>query len=161
MTTTTPTKKVVEPTWTLTQVQDKAAHIAANLCMSAKSVLMKSGDEAMLNEYETLVREGRLEALKSMNVKTPLELVKAIAEIETNVFGSKIEIMGDEKSASMHYLSCAMWNIMEKKMGTMSKECQEKAGASMQNCVMETAKAFGMKGEVKFGEKDCTVTYTK
>jgi hypothetical protein len=161
MTTTTPTKKLVEPTWTIKQNQEAAAAIAANMCFSAKSVLEKHGDKALLAEYEKTVRAGKVQHYKTLGVKTPLELVKAMAETETNVFGSQIEISGDEKSASLNYVSCAMWNSMEKMMGKMSKEQEEKAGASMQNCVMETAKEFGFTGEVKLGEKTCTITFTK
>jgi hypothetical protein len=161
MTTTTPTKKVVEQTWTTQQIQEAAAAMAANMCFSAKSVLQEHGDMALLNKYENTVRQGKIEHYKALGVKTPFELVKAMAETETNVFGSKIEISGDDKHAELHYLSCAMWNQMEKKMGCMTPEQQEKAGASFQNCVMETAKAFGFKGEVKMGEKDCTITFIK
>jgi hypothetical protein len=158
---TTLTKKVVEQTWTKEQIQEKAAAMAANLCFSAKQVIQETGDMALLAKYENTVRQGKLDHYKALGVKTPIELVKAMAETETNVFGSKIEISGDDKQAELHYISCAMWNQMEKKMGCMTPEQQEKAGASFQNCVMETAKAFGFKGDVKFGEKDCTITFTK
>ncbi|MBS2002322.1 MAG: hypothetical protein U0103_03760 [Candidatus Obscuribacterales bacterium] len=161
MTTTTPTKKIVEQTWTTKQIQEAAAAMAANMCFSAKSVLQEHGDMALLNKYENTVRQGKIEHYKALGVKTPIELVTAMAETETNVFGSKIEIFGDDKQAELHYLSCAMWNQMEKKMGCMTPEQQEKAGASFQNCVMETAKAFGFKGEVKFGEKEATITFIK
>ncbi|MBS1954767.1 MAG: hypothetical protein JST89_11305 [Cyanobacteria bacterium SZAS-4] len=161
MTTTTPTKKVVEQTWTVKQIQEAASAMAANMCFSAKSVLMEHGDMALLTKYENAVRKGKIDHYKALGVKTPIELVKAMAETETNVFGSEIEIMGDDKSATLNYLSCAMWNQMEKMMGKMTPEQQEKAGASFQNCVMETAKAFDLKGDVKMGEKACTITFTK
>lgn len=158
---TTITKKLVEQTWTTKQIQEAAAAMTANMCFSAKSVLMKHGDMALLNEYENTVRHGKIEHYKALGVKTPLELVTAMADTETNVFGSQIEISGDDKQATMHYVSCAMWNAMEKMMGKMTPEQQEKAGASFQNCVMETAKAFNFKGDVKMGDKDCTLTFTK
>ncbi|CAN5211895.1 hypothetical protein BH10CYA1_BH10CYA1_43630 [soil metagenome] len=161
MTTTTPTKNLVEATWTVKQIQEAAAAMAANMCFSAKSVLMKHGDMNLLNEYETTVRHGKIEHYKALGVKTPIELVKAMAETETNVFGSQIEIMGDDKSATLNYVSCAMWNQMEKMMGKMTPEQQEKASASFQNCAMETAKAFDLKADVKMGEKACTITFTK
>ncbi len=161
MTTSTPTKKIVEATWTVKQIQEAAAAMAANMCYSAKSVLMEHGDMALLNKYENTVRHGKIEHYKALGVKTPIELVKAMAETETNVFGSQIAIMGDDKSATMNYISCAMWTQMEKMMGKMTPEQQEKAGASFQNCVMETAKAFDLKGECKMGDKTCTITFTK
>jgi len=161
MTTTTPTKKLVEATWTTKQIQEAAAAMAANMCFSAKSVLMKHGDMALLNEYENTVRQGKIEHYKALGVKTPIELVKAMAETETNVFGSQIEIVGDDKTATLNYISCAMWNQMEKMMGKMTPEQQEKAGASFQNCVSETAKAFDLKADVKMGDKTCTITFTK
>ncbi len=161
MSTTTPTKKLVEATWTTKQIQEAAAAMAANMCFSAKSVLTKHGDQALLAEYENTVRQGKIKHYKTLGVKTPMDLVKAMAETETNVFGSQIEISGDDHAATLNYIQCAMWNQMEKLMGKMTPEQEEKAGASFQNCVMETGKAFGLKTDVKMGEKACTITFTK
>src|SRR5277367_2302666 len=112
MTTTTLKKTPVEATWTIQQVQEGAAMVAANMCVSAKAVLSKN--EALLTEYETMVRTNKVNHYKALGVKTPMDLVKAMATFEANVFGSKIEIGGDDQTAVLNYESCAMWNAIEK-----------------------------------------------
>lgn len=159
MTTTQVKTTPVQTTWTINQVQEGAAMAVANLCVSAKAILSKN--EALLNEYETLVRTNKVNYYKSLNVKTPMDLVKAMSTFEANVFGSKIEITGDDHAASLNYESCAMWNAMEKMSGKMTPEQEEKAGHQFATCVQNLGKEFGFKGEVKFGEPCCTVTFTK
>src|ERR1700722_15979390 len=112
MTTATLNKTVVEPKWNTTQIQEQVARIYAQQMMTAQTVLAKYGEKAT-EEFGNAMRENKLNYYKSMNVTTPIELVKVMSEFETNVFGSKIEIWSDEKSATMKYDHCAMWTALK------------------------------------------------
>ena len=156
---TTATKTPVTATWPTAKVQAAAAHAAASQCAAAMGVLSKLGEQAMA-DYKAASRALRVAALKEQGVKTPLELATAMAEFEANVFGSKIEVEGDEKSATLNYVACAMWDAMQK-VTNMTPVEQEQMGKGFQTCMQDLAKDFGLKADVQMGEKTCAITFTK
>jgi hypothetical protein len=158
MTTATLTKKTVETTWNTSKIQEEAARLAAVYSLTAHAVLAKFGEQA-LEQYSTLMRERKIEHYKQMGVKTPLELVNVMSEMEANLFGSKLEIWGDEKSATMKYDSCAMWNAMQK-VGKLNAQQEEQIGSQWENCMRATANEFGFNLETKFEGECCTMTFT-
>jgi len=155
----TATKTVVKATWPTAKTQAEAAHAAASQCAAAFGVLSKLGEQAVA-DYKAAARKLRVAHLKEQGVKTPLELVTAMAEFEANVFGSQIEIVGDEKSATLDYKTCAMWEAMQK-VTNMTPAEQEQMGKGMQTCMQDLAHEFGLKADVQMAEKTCTVTFTK
>ena len=153
-------KIIVEPKWPIAKVQEASAKAVAREFLAAFSVLCKHGKEAV-EGFQQAMHAQKLEYYKSLGIKTPIELVKAMAEYESNVFGSKIEIWGDEKQASLSYTQCGMWNAM-KELGKMTPEMEEKMGTWFQTCVTNLGKDFGFTGEVNFeGETSALVTFTK
>lgn len=158
--TTTLTKKTVETTWTPKQIQERATEMMAMQWMTAYGILCKHGETAS-KEFDTQLRRFKAEHYKKMGVKTPLDLVKAVAEFEANVFGSKIEIWGDEKEAHLSYNACGMWEAM-KKLGQMTKEQEQKMEGQFEHCVTEFAKEFGFTATLKMeGDECCVITYKK
>lgn len=157
---TTMTKTVVAPTWTTTQIQENVARVYATQFVTAMQVIGKFGGEAALTEFETEMRKARIEHIKSLGVKTPIELAKAMAEFEANVFGSKIEIVGDDKHAELKYISCAMWEAL-KKVGKLDAKKEEEMGSKFESCMKNTAKEFGFNAEFKMEGETCTVSFNK
>jgi hypothetical protein len=157
---TTATKTLVQPTWTPTQVQETTARMAASTCFAAQQTLAKHGGEEAFAEYQTAVRRSRIEYLKTLGIKGAIDLAQAIAEQDTNLFGSKIEISGDEKSATLTYLSCGMWNAM-KSLDKLTTEQEAKMGEGFQSCMHATAGEFGLKANVQFEGTTCTVGFSK
>lgn len=155
----TATKTVVKPTWTLAKTQQETARAAASQCAAAHAVLSKLGEQA-LTEYKATARKFRVDHLKEQGVKTPLELATAMAEFEANVFGSQIEVVGDEKSATLNYNACAMWEAMQKVMDLTPAQ-QEEMGKGFQTCMQDLAHEFGLKAEMTKTENSCAVTFTK
>ena len=156
---TTATKTPIKATWPIAKVQAEAARAAATQCAAAFAVLPQLGEQAM-TDYKAAGRKLRVAHLKEQGVKTPLELVTAMAEFEVNVFGSQIEITGDEKSATMTYEACAMWDAMQK-VTNMTPAQQEEAGKGFQTCMQDLANEFGLKADMQMAEKTCAVTFTK
>ncbi len=156
---TTATKTTVKANWPTAKTQAEAARAAASQCAAAHAVLSKISEEAV-NEYKATARQFKVAHLKEQGVKTPLELVTAMAEFEANVFGSQIEISGDEKSATMNYLACGMWEAIQK-VTKMTPEEQEKAGKGFQTCLQDLAHEFGLKADIQMAEKSCSVTFNK
>ena len=108
-------KTPVEIKWPVNKVQEAAARVLANHMLAAQTVLAKYGPEAF-EQFDKQILAGKLEYYKSVGVKTPIDLVRAMGEFESNVFGSKAEIWGDDKQASLTYESCGIFNAMKERM---------------------------------------------
>ncbi len=156
---TTLQKTQTKTTWKTEQIQELYSQMMANNFMAAMSVLCKHGEEAG-KEFQTASRKPMVEYYKKLGVKTPIEIIKAKAELETNVFGSEIEFWGDEKEAHLTYNKCGMWEAM-KKSGGMSCAQEDKMMEGFQTCVSEFAKEFGYTGEVKMEGEKATITIKK
>lgn len=141
----------IETKWDAKKTHEVSSHMFASIWMSAYEVLSKYGDKA-LEEFGAVARQHKLNYYKSLNIKTPVDMVRAIAETEHNVFGSQIEIHGDDKKASLKYLSCGMWEACEK-MGKFTPEQEEKMGKACAESWTLIANEFGFNYEPKM-EKD-------
>ena len=159
MTTATLSKTTIKPTWTVEKLQENFARAYAQQMLAAMNVVGKHGEKAV-EELGAAMRANKIEHLKGLGVKTPIELVQALAEFETNVFGSIVEVWGDEKSAHMTYTACGMWKAIEK-YGKLDAAQQEKMGGNFQNCMSLTAKEFGLNAEVVMDKEICTINFTK
>jgi hypothetical protein len=157
MTTNTLTK--VDTKWETKLVQEKTAHMIAVLNLAAYEVLSKVSPEAV-TEFQTIVRKHKVDAYKAMGVKTPLQLVKAMAETDHNLFGSVVEISGDDHKAEIKFDSCAVGKAMES-IAKFTPEQKEMMGKKMENCASLTAKELGMTGTAVVTNEVCTMTFTK
>ena len=155
MTTIAPTK--IKTTWEIKKIQEMTAKSMSDSMMAAMGVLRKHGEET-LKEFQAAQREPMIKYYKGLGIKTPMDLAKAKAELETNMFGSEIEIKGEENKAELKYISCAMWNNMK---SCMNEEQQKEAGTCFEACVSSFAKEFGFTGEVKFDGETATITFKK
>lgn len=152
-------KSVAKTTWKPEQIQDMTARMMANAFSSAMAVLCKHGEEAA-KEFQTISRKPMVEYYKKLGVKTPIEIAKAKAELETNMFGSQIEFWGDDNEAHLTYNKCGMWEAM-KKSGAMSCAHEEKMMGDLENCMSEFAKEFGLKSSIKMEGDKPTITFSK
>ena len=156
---TTATKTPVQAKWTPTQVQERTARLVAGNMLAAMQVLSKYGDQA-ITEFQDAARKYKVEYLKDMGVKTPFELVKALGEIDANIYGSKIEISGDEKEASLTYNACAMWNAI-KEVGKLTPQQEEGMGSKFQACMTNLGNEFHLKTDLRFEGDTCVVNFKK
>ena len=134
---TTMTKTPVKATWTPSKIQEETAMLVASNCMAAYQTISTLGEKA-LQDYKATSRTLRVDHLKNLGVKNALDIAKAIAEQETNLYGSKIEISGDENCATLTYNYCGMWDAM-KKVGKLTPEQEEQMGAGFQTCMQDLA----------------------
>ncbi len=145
--------------WKPEQMQELFSQMMANTFTSAMTVLCKQG-EAATKEFQTISRKPMIEYYKKLGVKTPIEIIKAKAEVETNIFGSQIEYWGDDKEAYLTYHKCGMFEAM-KKSGGMSCAQEEKMMEGFETCVKEFAQEFGLKGEMKIEGEKPTIIFRK
>jgi hypothetical protein len=159
MTTATLNKHTVEAKWNTAKLQEEFGRVMATNMMTTMGVVCKHGEE-LTNELQTAMTHAKAEHYKKLGVKNPMDLVKHMAEFETNMFGSKIEIWGDEKTAHLQHNTCGMWDAM-KKTGMVDAKNEEKMGAQFQTCTQNLAKQFGFTAEMKMEGETCVVTFTK
>jgi hypothetical protein len=158
MTPTTATKTPIKASWNTQKTQEQVARAFAMHCMTTHATLSKYGEQAH-KEHRNTLHKAEAEYLKSIGVRTPMDLVKAKAEFETNAFGSQIEIAGDENNAQLIYNQCAMWNAMQK-YGKMTPEQREKMLPDFKACISEFAREFGFKGDMHIADDKSTATLT-
>lgn len=149
----------VDAKWDSKKVRETIAEIFAIRHMVTVNVLSKYGESA-IKEFDKQVNAKKAEWYKTLGVKTPIDLVKAMAEFEANIFGSKITIEGDDNKASLTYDACAIWNAMQKH-GKFTPNQQKEQGEMFEQCIKGLASEFGFKADLKFDEPCATVTFTK
>lgn len=154
--TTTITK--VDTKWDTKKLQEVNTRVFASMYISAFQALSKQGEKAF-DEFESTMRSFKIEAYKHLGVKTPLDLVRAIAETEFNLFGSQIEIIGDEKKATLKYNTCGIWDAMQK-LHKFSPEQEELMGKNCQASHSKLAEAFGMKFECDMSNDTYSMTFS-
>lgn len=162
--TTTATKTPVTASWNPTKVQEQTAEAFARNMQITMGVLAKLGPNA-IQEFEKASTEDKLNHYRKLGVKTPIELAKAMAEFEVNVFGSKIKVWGDDKSASMEYEVCGCFNAM-KRVGVINEKNEEEMGKGWEACLTRTAQGLGFsKVDIKYGNSEsepcAVVTFNK
>ena len=156
---TTLTKTSVKPTWSPAKIQEETARVVASTCMAAQQTAAKLGEQAM-TELQNTSRQFKVAHLKSLGVSNALDLAKALAELEVNLYGSQIDISGDEKSATLTYNQCAMWEAM-KKIGQFTPEQEEKMAGGFQSCMQSLAHELGLNATVKFEGETCAINFAK
>jgi hypothetical protein len=152
-------RKTIKTEWPITKIQEETAKVFARQFLAAYKALSKFGPEGM-KEFDKNILAFKVDYYKSLGVKTPADLVRAISEFETNVFGSKIEIVGEDSKATLKYETCAVWNAMES-ISKFTPEQEERMGKHFESCMNELAREFGLKAEIKHEEPNCIVTFTK
>jgi hypothetical protein len=155
--TTTATK--VNTKWETKHVQEVTSNLVASTWLAAHQVISKLDQKAQ-QEFHNLLREHKINHYKSLNVKTPMDLVRAIAETDHNVFGSDIEISGDANKATLKYNSCGMWNACQK-LGKFTPEQETKMGEQCSSTWTQIAKEFGFKYEPKMEKDSYEMTFSK
>ncbi len=156
---TTLTKTPVTPTWSTTKIQEETARAMASGCLAASQATKKAGEE-VFSDYQATARKFKVAHLKSLGVSNALQLATALAEMEVNLFGSKIDISGDEKTATLTYNQCAMWEAM-KKLNPMTPEQEQQMAGGFQSCMQSLAQELGLNATVKFEGDACAISFAK
>lgn len=149
----------IDTKWDTKKTQEVTSQMFASMFVSAFEVISKQGEKA-LEEFHTIARTHKIAYYKTLNIVTPMDLVKAIAETEHNVFGSQIEISGDDKKATLKYVSCGMWEATQK-TAKFTPEQEEKMGVSCASNWTLIAKEFGFEYEPKMEKDSYEMTFIK
>ena len=146
MTTAIQTK--ITANWTKEKLQEVSSNSIVNNYIAVTKMFEKISPELRL-EFRTMMAEMKVNYYKSLNVKTPMDLAKAMAEFDANVFGSVVIIKGEENKVAIEFESCGCWTKMQK------HSCfSQEMGASLAECFQISidliTKEMGFKGNVEF-----------
>ena len=155
--TTTVTK--VQTKWETKKTQENTANAFAAIYLSAYQALSQAGEKAH-EEFNNLMVQHKIAHYKAAGVKTPLDLVRTMAETEHNLFGSEVEISGDENKATIKWNTCGMWNAC-KTLGKLTPEQEQKMGENCSATSAKLAKEFGFKAEPNMTKDTWEMTFSK
>lgn len=156
---TTASKIKVTPNWTKEKLQEVSSQAMVNNYIAVTKLFEKISPE-LRHDFRKTMASMKVEHYKSLNVKTPMDLAKAMAEFDANVFGSQMIVSGDENKAEIEFESCGCWELMQK------HSCfTEDLGASLGECFQTSidliCMEMGFKGRVDFSAEKATIQISK
>jgi len=149
----------VKPTWDLDHIRKEVGTIIAEYKMSYLTAL-KDYPEQLLKVQECFMND-HVRIMKNRGVKTPIDMVRYLAELTVNLAGGEIRINGDESSASIAYDSLPMWEEMKDKLDMSPAGKQQLADLS-NAAIQPFAAQFGLKCslEAKFDKPLMVLTFS-
>lgn len=139
--------QTVKPTWDLRKLQEAATKHAAHRIISRLHFIEKHPGKE-IDELEQASAHLKAEFLKKCAVKSPMDLVKHIAEFEVNMYGTEASIQGDEHNAILVTNNSTVWQEV-KKLGNITKEQEAKVQSHYRQWVESLAQGFGFKAQVE------------
>jgi hypothetical protein len=155
----TAVKTLIKPTWTIEKLQEVTSHSLINHFIAINKLFEKLTPE-LRDEYRTIMSELKVNYYKSLNITTPMQLAIAMAEYDTNVFGSKVGIEGEEHKVTIEIEDCGCWKLM-KNHPCVTPQMIESRGECYKTCVEHITKELGLKGIVEITGKTVIIHITK
>ena len=148
----------VEVTWDLQRLQEELCRGAAHQYVHTIALLRKCSPEA-IREFNAVFIANKT-YFKHLGVETPGQLARALAEIETNAFGGKMLVRGNEESASVTYEYCAEWVAIEE-LSNMAWDERVSLAEHFVHAMEDLAACFGFTADVSFQSGVPTVTFSR
>lgn len=126
-----PTWIKVQPTWNSDRVRKEASRLILDYKM-AIWLALKDQPEVLQNLQEVLCGQF-VKELKVQGVKTPIELVKYLADLTVNLLGGAVSITGDSKEASIAFDHLPGWDQIKGNLELDSTEEREKLLLAFRN----------------------------
>ena len=144
------TKLLVEiPRLQLSEIQKLAAESYAGLLFATRDFIRSRWGADALRDYEERLARDHAECLKARGITSALDFVKALATHSVNVYGSQIEIEGDDTHASLECKSCGVCNAIREMKEAHKAEIGEKDYSPLRYFeLMANEMGFDFKGEI-------------
>jgi hypothetical protein len=148
----------VEVTWDLQRLQEELCKGAAHQYVHTIAMLRRCSPDA-IREFNAVFIANKT-YFKHLGVATPGQLVRALAEIETNAFGGTMLVAGDDERASITYVYCAEWAAIEE-LSNMTWDERVSLAEHFVHAMQELAGYFGFSAEVSFDSGVPTATFSR
>jgi predicted RNA-binding protein Jag len=151
-------KHSVKPQWTLGQVRHEAARMAAGTIV-ARMKMMEKVSPAQIKRFVKVSAKEKAKFFKSCGVKSPLDLVKFMAEHEVNMFGAKARIAGDENQALLINEKPTVW-LEAKRLAAMNEKQEKAMTRQYETWMKELGSALGFSTRVQITKHGLGSTIT-
>ena len=159
MTTVAKEKQNVQANWPVERMQKEFTKMIAGKIIS-RLKLVESGHQNAVDKFAEISAKQVAEMLKLNGVKTPLDLVKYMAEHQANLFGAKVQYAGDEKSATLFNENPTVW-LEAKRIANLTPQQEELMRKEYENWKRNLAESLGFKAEVEIDKSGSQVTFRK
>lgn len=161
MTTAAVNKRDVQPSWSVAKMQEEMTKLMAGQII-ARLLFIEHNKPDEVNRYEKQTAHQRARVLQDEGVDSPLALVTALAEHEANLFGAKVAICNDERSATLFNEMPAPW-LKAKQMANMTQQQEQVMLTHYRGWVRDLGDAFGFeaKVEVTNNGNSSQITFTR
>lgn len=143
--------------WDLPRLQEELCKGAAHQYAATIALLKRHAPHA-IPEFNAIFIANK-GYFKQLEVATPMQLVKALAEIEANAFGSRMLVAGDEMCASITYEYCAEWVAVEE-LTNINWDERIVVAEHFVYAMQDLAAEFDFAAEVAFAGGIPTVTFS-
>jgi hypothetical protein len=148
----------IKPSWPVEQIRQMNVKEQA-LHMVARVKMMEEKGETELPKSGCAVATGVAKQLKQKGVKTPLDLVRHMAEHDANLYGADVAISGDDTKASLILKTPTVW-LAVKDMKELSPEEEKVAGKMWRDWLTQFGKEFGFGVDVETTPDDTSAKIT-
>lgn len=114
----------VEATWDLARIRKEAGRLITDYKMAIWLVLQNEPE--ILEKLQAILYGQFVDQLKADGVKTPMDLVRYLAELTVNLVGGTASISGDDNEASIAFDHIPGWDQTKDKLELDSSEQKEK-----------------------------------
>ncbi|HEY9785218.1 MAG TPA: hypothetical protein V6D17_07440 [Candidatus Obscuribacterales bacterium] len=149
---------VIIPSWDVERMQEEMARGSAFHYLAILGFL-KDNAPALISEFNKVFAINKTYFLH-MGKLNPLELAMAIAQVEQNLFGSKMEVDGDENSASVTYRYINEWARVAE-FGILTEEDHMNMHAHFVLAIDELGREMELSTRVAYAEEGLVVTFSK
>ncbi len=140
----------IKQSWDIKEMQKAATTMVSEKIASRIHFLEKHNGEET-EEMEKASAQLNAEKLIKSGVKTPLELVKYLAEYEVNMFGSQASFSGDDESAVLINEKSNVW-LQTKHANHFSEKSVSAMMEHYISWMKHLGHKFGFKVEVEIAE---------
>jgi hypothetical protein len=152
-------KQDIQPSWSVQQIQD---HLVKMIVEKIQTNIQLK-EQGVIGDIDKLEKESAIqkaERFKKAGVKSPLELVKRLAELAVNMTGSKVSIAGTDTEATLLNEEPKVWLEAKK---VLNEDEQKRMLTSFQSWMVDLGDAFGFKTNIDLANdgKTSKITFSK
>ena len=160
MSTSMQTEKIKQ-SWDLQKIQEEATKMVSHKIASTIHILKKHPGKE-IKEMEKVSAHITADMLKNCGVKTPMDLVKYLAEYEVNMFGAEASISGDDQCAVLINEKPTVW-LETLKANDFSEEQIETMQEHFISFMKHLGHGLGFKAHIEIAEdgNSSKITFTE
>jgi hypothetical protein len=154
-------KQKIKPTWDVKKMQEAATNMVSHK-IASRLQCIENHPGKEIEEMEKHCAQMKAEVIKQYGVRTPMDLVKHLAEFEVNMFGAEASIEGNDQQATLINEKPTVW-LDAKKQTHLSKDQEMKMQKHYRQWMDDLAQQFGFKAQVEIAHdgNSSKITFSK